>query len=158
MIHNTITTARLLLLSSAGRIPFTHCHLISLSSFFNITLPSTSRCCMCCLQCVYFCTSAYVPCAKPTSYFLIRFFHVNTVDGVTTKIIIYTSSSSSSLSDDRFKAASKTIPPHIPIHNFLLQMRVSSSVLKVIQWLLTSSSLSSRHFYLPFYLSSNNLF
>ena len=43
------------------------------------------------------------------------------------------SSSSSSLSDDRFKASSKTIPPHIAVHSFLLQMTVSSSVLKVIQ-------------------------
>ena len=47
---------------------------------------------------------------------------------------IYTSSSSScSLSDDRFKPSSKTIPPHIAIQSFILQMRVSSSVLKVIQ-------------------------
>ena len=42
-------------------------------------------------------------------------------------------SSSSSPSDDRFKASPKTIPPHIAIQSFLLQMRVSSSVLKVIQ-------------------------
>ena len=38
------------------------------------------------------------------------------------------------------------------------KMTVSSSVLKVIQQLLTSSFLSSCHFYLPFYLSFNNLF
>ena len=68
------------------------------------------------------------------------------------------SSSSSSLSDDRFKASSKTIPPHTAIQSFLLQMTVSSSVLKVIQQLLTSSSLSYCHFYLTFYLSFNNLF
>ena len=42
-------------------------------------------------------------------------------------------SSSSSLPDDRFKASSKMIPPHIAIQSFLLQMTVSSSVLKVIQ-------------------------
>jgi len=37
------------------------------------------------------------------------------------------------LSDDRSKASSKTIPPHSAIESFLLQMRVSSPVLKVIQ-------------------------
>ena len=37
------------------------------------------------------------------------------------------------LSDDRSKASSKTIPPHSAIQSFLLQMRVSSPVLKVIQ-------------------------
>ena len=40
------------------------------------------------------------------------------------------SSPSSSLSDDMSKVSSKTIPPHIAIQSFLLQMRVSSSVLK----------------------------
>ena len=39
-------------------------------------------------------------------------------------------SSSSSLSDDRLKASSKTIPPHIAIQSFLLQMRVSSLSLR----------------------------
>ena len=39
----------------------------------------------------------------------------------------------SSLSDDRSKASSKTIPPHSAIQSLLLQMRVSSPVLKVIQ-------------------------
>ena len=68
------------------------------------------------------------------------------------------SSSSSSLSDDRFKASSKTIRPYNTIQSFLLQMRVSSSVLKVIQQLLTSSSLSSCHFCFLFHLSINNLF
>ena len=42
-------------------------------------------------------------------------------------------SSSISLSDDRFKAPSKTIPSHTAIHSFLLQTTVSSSVLKAIQ-------------------------
>ena len=37
------------------------------------------------------------------------------------------------LSDDRSKDSSKTIPPHSAIQSFLLQMRVSSPVLKVIQ-------------------------
>ena len=37
------------------------------------------------------------------------------------------------LSDDRFKASSKTMPPHIAIQSLLLQMRISSPVLKVIQ-------------------------
>ena len=68
------------------------------------------------------------------------------------------SSSSSSLSDDRFETSSKTIPPHIAIQSFLLQMRISSSVLKLIQQLLTSSSFSSCHFYLPFYLPSITYF
>jgi hypothetical protein len=39
----------------------------------------------------------------------------------------------SSLSYDRSKASSKTISPHSVIHSFLLQMRVSSPFLKVIQ-------------------------
>ena len=38
----------------------------------------------------------------------------------------------SSLSDDRSKASSKTIPPHSAIQSLLLQMRVSSPVLKVL--------------------------
>jgi hypothetical protein len=37
------------------------------------------------------------------------------------------------LSDNRSKASSKTIPPHSAIWSFLLQMTVSSPVLKVIQ-------------------------
>ena len=51
------------------------------------------------------------------------------------------------LSDDRFKASSKTIPPHSAIQSFLLQMRVSSPILKVTQQFLTSSSSSSCHYY-----------
>ena len=39
----------------------------------------------------------------------------------------------SSLSDDRSKASSKTIPPHSAIQSLLFQMEVSSPVLKVIQ-------------------------
>ena len=39
----------------------------------------------------------------------------------------------SNLSNDRFKASSKTIPPHSAIYSFLLQLTVSSPVLKVIQ-------------------------
>jgi hypothetical protein len=63
----------------------------------------------------------------------------------------------SNLSDDRSTASSKTIPPLNAIWSFLLQMRVSCYVPKVIQQLLTPSSSSSRHFYLPLYLSFNNL-
>ena len=37
------------------------------------------------------------------------------------------------LSDDRSKASSKMMPPHSAIQNLLLQMRISSPVLKVIQ-------------------------
>ena len=37
------------------------------------------------------------------------------------------------LSNDRSKASSKTIPPHSAIYSFLLQLTVSSPVLKVIQ-------------------------
>ena len=36
----------------------------------------------------------------------------------------------SSLSDDRSKASSKTIPPHSAIQSLLFQMRVSSPVRK----------------------------
>jgi len=39
----------------------------------------------------------------------------------------------SNLSDDRSKASSKTMPPHSAIQSLLLQMRISSPVLKVIQ-------------------------
>ena len=63
----------------------------------------------------------------------------------------------SNLSNDRSKASSKTIPPHSAIQGFLLQLTVSSPVRKVIQQLLTPSSSSSCHFYLPLYLSFNNL-
>ena len=63
----------------------------------------------------------------------------------------------SNLSNDRSKASSKTIPPHSAIQGFLLQLTVSSPVLKVIQQLLTPSSSSSCHFYLLLYLSFNNL-
>ena len=58
----------------------------------------------------------------------------------------------SSLSDDRSKASSKTISPHIAIQSLLLQMRVSSPVLKVIQQLLTSSSPSSCHIHIYIYI------
>jgi len=37
------------------------------------------------------------------------------------------------LSDDRSKASSKTMPQHSAIQSLLLQMRISSPVLKVIQ-------------------------
>ena len=47
---------------------------------------------------------------------------------VYTYIIIITN-----LSNNRSKASSKTIPPHSAIYSFLLQLTVSSPVLKVIQ-------------------------
>ena len=50
------------------------------------------------------------------------------------------------MSNDRSKASSKTILPHSAIYNCLLQLTVSSPVLKVIQYLLTPSSLSPCHF------------
>ena len=57
---------------------------------------------------------------------------------------------------DRSKSSSKASSPHIAIQSFLLQMRVSSPFLKVIQQFPTFSSSSSCHFYPPFYLSFNN--
>ena len=71
---------------------------------------------------------------------------------------VYIIHSFSILSDDRSKASSKTMPPYSAIQSLLLQMRISSPVLKVIQQLLTSSSWSSCHFHLPLYLSFDNLF
>jgi len=62
----------------------------------------------------------------------------------------------SSLSYDRSKASSKASSPQSAIQSFLFQMRVSSPFFKVIQYLSTSSSVSSCHFYLPLYLSFNN--
>ena len=63
------------------------------------------------------------------------------------------------LSDDRSKASSKMIPPHSAIQSFLLQMRVYSPVLKVIQQFLTSSFSSSCHFHLfPFIFPSITCF
>ena len=47
--------------------------------------------------------------------------------------ILLLTHSFSILSDDRSKASSKTIPPHSAIQSLLLQMRISSLVLKVIQ-------------------------
>ena len=64
--------------------------------------------------------------------------------------------SHSSLSYDRSKASSKASSSHSAIQSFLLQMRVSSPFLKVIQQLPTSSSSSSCHFYSPLYLSFCN--
>ena len=60
----------------------------------------------------------------------------------------------SSLSYDRSKASSKASSPHSAIQSFLLQMRVSSPFLKVIQQLPASSSSSSCHFYPPFIFPS----
>ena len=62
----------------------------------------------------------------------------------------------SSLSHDRSKASSKASSPGSAIQSFLLQIRVSSPFLKVVQQLPTSSYLSSCHFYPPLYLSFNN--
>jgi len=60
----------------------------------------------------------------------------------------------SSLSYDKSKASSKAGSPHSAIQSFLFQMKVSSPFLKVIQWLPTSSSSSSCHFYPPFIFPS----
>jgi len=49
------------------------------------------------------------------------------------KIVMMLIHSFSILSDDSSKASSKTMSPHSAIKSFLLQMRVSSPVLKVIQ-------------------------
>ena len=46
---------------------------------------------------------------------------------------VYLIHSFSILSDDRSKASSKTMPPYSAIQSLLLQMRISSPVLKVIQ-------------------------
>jgi hypothetical protein len=64
----------------------------------------------------------------------------------------------SNLSDDRSKATTRTTPPLDATEDFLLQMKVSSPVLKVIKYLLMYSSSSSCHFYLPLYLSFRNFF
>ena len=59
-----------------------------------------------------------------------------------------------SVSCDRsIASSSKANPPHIASWRFLVQFPVSTSFLKVIQWLLASSSSSSR----PFCLSFNNV-
>ena len=88
-------------------------------------------------------------------YFSVLYSH-STLYNLTYSVV--RSPPSSSLSNDRLKASAKTIPPHIAIQSFLLQMRVSSFVLKVIQQLLTSSFLSACHFHLPFCLSFSRLF
>jgi hypothetical protein len=75
--------------------------------------------------------------------------------GTSLKATSPSSSSSSVMSHDRSRASCKTIPPLNAISSFLLQRRVSSLVPKVIQQLLTSSSSSSCHIYLPLYLSSS---
>ena len=49
-------------------------------------------------------------------------------------------------------------PPKQFLHTVQFQMRASSPVLKVIQYLLMSSSSSSCHFHLSLYLSFDNLF
>ena len=56
----------------------------------------------------------------------------------------------------RSKASSKASCPHSAIQSFLLQMRISSPFLKVIQQFPTSSSSSSCHLYPPPYLSFSN--
>jgi hypothetical protein len=56
------------------------------------------------------------------------------------------------LSDDRPIASSKPSSPQTAIYCFLFQFTVTSKFLKVIQYLLTSSTLSSCHFYSSLYL------
>ena len=95
----------------------------------------------------YTCSSFHV--LQKSTYI---YLYYNTVRHQSIIIIII-----SNLSNDRPKTSSKTIPPHSAIQDFLLQLTVSSPVLKAIQQLLTPSSSSSFHFYLPLYLSFNNL-
>ena len=72
------------------------------------------------------------------SYFV---YHITVAIDLETKEInwligknpIYLIHSFSILSDDRSKASSKAMPPHSAIQSLLLQMRISSPVLKVIQ-------------------------
>ena len=51
----------------------------------------------------------------------------------TATTVLFTIHSFSILSDDRSKASSKTMPPYSAMQSLLLQMRISSPVLKVIQ-------------------------
>ena len=102
-----------------------------------------------CSLCQSSCTPSVAVPVSPLSHFIVLV--VFTYIYIIIIIII------SNLSKDRSKASSKTIPPHSAIQSFLLQLTESSPVLKVIQQLLTPSSSSSCHFYLPLYLSFNNL-
>jgi hypothetical protein len=72
------------------------------------------------------------------------------------QLLILPLHSFSSLSYDMPKASSKASSPHSAIQSFLFQMRVSSPFLKVIQYLPTSSYLSSCYYYPPLYLSFGN--
>ena len=55
-------------------------------------------------------------------------FHCHRCDNLVSHIHSF-----SILSDDRSKASSKTMPPYSAMQSLLLQMRISSPVLKVIQ-------------------------
>jgi hypothetical protein len=66
--------------------------------------------------------------------------------------------SSFCLSYGRFVASSKTNSPQSAIWCFRFQFPVAFLFLKVIQWLLTYYSSSSRHFYPSLYLSFINMF
>jgi hypothetical protein len=59
---------------------------------------------------------------------------------------------------DRSLASFTVSSAQIVIQCFHFQCAVSPRFLKVIQWLLTSSSSSSGHFYLSFYISFKNVF
>jgi hypothetical protein len=63
-----------------------------------------------------------------------------------------------SLSYDRFIASCKASSPLSAMQCFLFQLPGSSSLLKAILRLFTSSSLSSRLFYPSFYLTFNSVF
>jgi hypothetical protein len=70
--------------------------------------------------------------------FMPEFIFVLHIRGSVCSVFDYSSLTSfihsfSILSADRSKASSKTIPPHSAIQSFLLQMRISSPVFKVIQ-------------------------
>jgi hypothetical protein len=62
-----------------------------------------------------------------------------------------------SLPYDGSTASSKASSPPCAIQYFHFQFPVSFRFLKMIQWLLTSSSSSSRNFYPSFYLSFNSV-
>ena len=68
-------------------------------------------------------------CAREYSVqFFVQFFHTVKVRSLTESVHSF-----SILSYDRSKASPKAIPPHSVIYSFLIQMRVSSPVLKAIQ-------------------------
>ena len=78
-------------------------------------------------------SSGYDKVAQPTQHRETRVSKSNNSYYKPWKYSIFLIHSFSILSDDRSKASSKTMPPHSAIYSFLLQMRVFSPYLKVIQ-------------------------